>query len=60
LGEFVSFPGFAWKCYFRGSASIGNAAEAEPPDLHSWLKAGNEKNEKKLGEFSSSKVMKEG
>jgi hypothetical protein len=54
----VSFPGFAWKCHF-GGASIRNAAEAEPPALHSWLKAKNEKNEKKLGEFSSSQGMKE-
>jgi hypothetical protein len=39
----ASFPGFAWKCHFGGSASISNAAEAEPPELHSWLKARNEK-----------------
>ncbi|NJL37025.1 MAG: hypothetical protein HC899_09800 [Leptolyngbyaceae cyanobacterium SM1_4_3] len=39
---FVSFPGKAWKWHFGGSASICNAAEAEPPALHSWLKARNE------------------
>jgi hypothetical protein len=36
------------------------AMEAEPPDLHSWLKARNEKSEKKLGELFSLKVTKEG
>jgi hypothetical protein len=37
--RFLALPG---KCHF-GGASIGNAAEAEPPELHSWLKARNEK-----------------
>jgi hypothetical protein len=46
----VSFPGKAWKCHF-GGASVDNAAEAEPPELHSWLKARNEKNEKNWKSF---------